>query len=138
MVTLPGKRHPDRAEPDRAEPDRAEPDRSEPDPAEPHRAREMAESFGADAERYDRARAAYPAEMIRRIVADAPGRRFLDVGCGTGIEGRQLTGEGGAVLGADPDARMAEVARRSFPVEVSAFEAWTPAGRTFDAVVSGM
>jgi len=98
----------------------------------------MAESFGADAERYDRARAAYPAEMIARIVAAAPGRRFLDVGCGTGIEGRQLGKEGCDVLGVEPDERMAEVARRSFPVEVSTFEAWEPAGRTFDAVVSGM
>jgi SAM-dependent methyltransferase len=38
------------------------------------------------------------------------------------------------VLGVEVDARMA--ASAEFPVEVSAFEAWEPAGRSFDAVVS--
>jgi len=38
----------------------------------------------------------------------------------------------------DPDARLAEFARHSgVEVEVSTFEAWEAAGRTFDAVVSG-
>jgi SAM-dependent methyltransferase len=42
------------------------------------------------------------------------------------------------VLGVDVDARMAELARqRGLDVEVAAFEAWDPAGRKFDAVVSG-
>ena len=42
------------------------------------------------------------------------------------------------MLGVDPDARMAEFARRTgVEVEVSTFEAWDPAGRTFDAVVAG-
>jgi hypothetical protein len=39
---------------------------------------------------------------------------------------------------AEVDARMAEWARRrGLEVEVAAFEAWDPAGRVFDAVVSG-
>jgi SAM-dependent methyltransferase len=43
------------------------------------------------------------------------------------------------VLGVEPDARMADFARRSgIEVEVSTFEAWDPADRTFDAVVAGM
>ena len=38
----------------------------------------------------------------------------------------------------DPDARMAEWARRhGTDVEVSTFEAWDPAGRVFDLVVAG-
>jgi SAM-dependent methyltransferase len=38
----------------------------------------------------------------------------------------------------DPDARLAESARHTgVEVEVARFEAWEPAGRTFDAVVSG-
>jgi SAM-dependent methyltransferase len=42
------------------------------------------------------------------------------------------------VLGVEPDARMADFATRSgLQVEVAAFEAWDPAGRTFDAVVAG-
>ncbi|WP_434975441.1 class I SAM-dependent methyltransferase [Streptomyces mesophilus] len=105
---------------------------------EPHRQRQMAESFGTDAARYDRARPRYPAEMIDRIVAQSPGRSLLDVGCGTGIAARQFQAAGCTVLGVEPDARMAGFARsRGLDVEVSAFETWDPAGRTFDTVVSG-
>ncbi|PXY31634.1 class I SAM-dependent methyltransferase [Prauserella muralis] len=110
-----------------------------PSPApEPHRHRQLAESFGIDPERYDRTRAAYPEAMIERIAAASPGPHFLDVGCGTGIEARQFRAAGRTVLGVEPDQRMADVARRAgFEVEVATFEAWEPAGRTFDAVVSG-
>ncbi|WP_410643888.1 class I SAM-dependent methyltransferase [Amycolatopsis sp. lyj-346] len=97
----------------------------------------MAESFGADAERYDRARPAYPRELVARIVAASPGADVLDVGCGTGIEARQFRAAGCRVLGIDPDARMAAFARRGgIDVEVATFEDWEPAGRTFDAVVA--
>ncbi len=103
-----------------------------------HAAREMAESFGADAGRYDRARPSYPAALIDRVVAGGPGPAVLDVGCGTGIEARQFQAAGCRVLGVDPDARMAEFARRTgVEVEVATFEAWDPAGRVFDAVVAG-
>ncbi|MEV0261887.1 class I SAM-dependent methyltransferase [Streptomyces sp. NPDC050617] len=108
---------------------------------EPHQHREMAESFGTDAERYDRARPRYPQALIDRIAEvrtgpdSAPG--VLDVGCGTGIAAQQFTAAGCAVLGVDADARMAELARRhGLPVEVSTFETWDPAGRTFDAVAA--
>ncbi|WP_410566657.1 class I SAM-dependent methyltransferase [Amycolatopsis sp. cmx-4-61] len=98
----------------------------------------MAESFGSDAERYDRARPAYPRELVDRIVAASAGTDVLDVGCGTGIEARQFRAAGCRVLGIDPDARMAGFARRSgLDVEVAKFEDWEPAGRTFDAVVAG-
>ncbi|MEV0086397.1 class I SAM-dependent methyltransferase [Saccharopolyspora sp. NPDC050642] len=98
----------------------------------------MAESFGVDPERYDQARPRYPDALVERIVAASPGRAVLDVGCGTGIEARQFQAACCAVLGVDPDARMAEFARRTgVEVEVATFEAWDPAGRTFDAVVAG-
>ncbi|MBU3061432.1 class I SAM-dependent methyltransferase [Nocardia sp. NEAU-G5] len=104
----------------------------------PHRARAMAESFGVDAARYDRARPPYPAELIERIVRTAPGRDVLDVGSGTGIAARQFRAAGCTVLGVEPDARMAEFARGTgVEAEVSTFEDWDPAGRTFDAVVAG-
>ncbi|WP_392667984.1 class I SAM-dependent methyltransferase [Streptomyces sp. LN785] len=109
----------------------------EPFPAEPHEARRMAESFGADAQRYDQARPGYPDALVTRIVAGSPGPDVLDVGCGTGIAARQFQAAGCAVLGVEPDARMADFARaRGLPVEVAAFEAWQPVGRTFDAVVA--
>ncbi|TCC47792.1 class I SAM-dependent methyltransferase [Kribbella capetownensis] len=99
----------------------------------------MAESFGVDAERYDRVRPRYPDALIRTLVEASPGNRVLDVGCGTGIVSRQLQAAGCEVLGVDVDERMAEFARRTgVEVEVSPFESWDPHGRTFDAVVAGM
>jgi SAM-dependent methyltransferase len=97
----------------------------------------MAESFGTDAQRYDQARPGYPDALVARIVAGSPGPDLLDVGCGTGIAARQFQAAGCAVLGVEPDARMADYARaRGLPVEVATFEAWQPAGRTFDAVIA--
>lgn len=100
----------------------------------------MAESFGGDAERYDRARPRYPDALVARIVAASPGPEVLDVGCGTGIAARQFTSAGCSVLGVEPDARMAEVARRpdaGVTVDVARFEEWEPGKRRFDAVVAG-
>ncbi|MGW6527937.1 class I SAM-dependent methyltransferase [Streptomyces venezuelae] len=106
--------------------------------SEPHRHRRMAESFGEDAERYDRARPRYPDALVRRIATTAPGPAVLDVGCGTGIVARQLRAAGCEVLGVEPDVRMADLARRfGTDVEAGTFEDWDPAARTFDAVVAG-
>src|SRR5262245_53401125 len=103
-----------------------------------HDHRDAAESFGTDAERYDRARPTYPQGLVDRIVAASPGPDVLDVGCGTGISSRQFAAAGCRVLGVDVDARMAEQARRAgLEAEVAAFEGWQPQGRTFDAVVAG-
>ena len=106
---------------------------------ESHQARELAESFGSDAERYDRARPRYPGPWWTGSSPPAPGPGLcLDVGCGTGIAARQFQAAGCRVLGVDPDARMAELARRrGLEVEVAMFEAWDSGGREFDAVVAG-
>ena len=66
----------------------------------------MAESFGTDAEGYDRARPGYPGALVERIIAGSPGPSVLDVGCGTGIAARQfqrtfVLAEGIEVVGAD-------------------------------------
>src|SRR5262245_27949123 len=113
-----------------------------PEPAEtpahqPHQLRQAAESFGVDAERYDRTRQRYPDALIQRIVAGGPGPNVLDVGCGTGIAARQFQAAGCTVLGVEPDERMAAFARdRDLAVEVANLEAWEPAGRRFDAVIA--
>lgn len=105
---------------------------------ESHKARDMAQSFGSDPERYDRARPSYPAALVERVIATSPGRDVLDVGCGTGIAARQFQAAGCVVLGIDPDLRMAGQARqRGLEVEVSSFEDWDPAGRAFDTVIAG-
>jgi SAM-dependent methyltransferase len=103
-----------------------------------HRARTIAESFGADPERYDRTRPHYPDELVARIVAASPGRSILDVGTGTGIAARQFQAAGCQVLGIEPDPRMAAFAQRSgVDTEVATFEEWDSAGRRFDAVIAG-
>ncbi len=103
----------------------------------PHLQRQVAEGFGADAGRYDRARPSYPADLVERIIAASPGRDVLDVGCGTGICARLFQAAGCRVLGVDPDPRMAGLARQGgTETEVARFEDWDPAGRTFDAVIA--
>jgi len=103
-----------------------------------HRERAVAESFGADAERYDRTRPRYPGELVARIVAASPGRSVLDVGTGTGIVAREFQAAGCQVLGVEPDRRMAAFARHSgVDTEVATFEEWESAGRHFDAAVAG-
>jgi SAM-dependent methyltransferase len=97
----------------------------------------MAESFGNDAEGYDRARPGYPDALVARIIAQSPGPDVLDVGCGTGIAARQFQAAGCTVLGVEPDARMAGFARaRGLPAEVATFEAWDPDHRRFDTVIA--
>jgi SAM-dependent methyltransferase len=104
---------------------------------EPSLQRQVAEGFGADAGRYDRARPTYPVDLVERIIAASPGREVLDVGCGTGISARLFQAVGCRVLGVDPDPRMAELARQGgTETEVAKFEDWDPAGRTFDAVIA--
>jgi SAM-dependent methyltransferase len=112
-----------------------------PDPAkdQPHRARRIAESFGADVERYDRTRPRYPQALVDKIMADIPGRDLLDVGIGTGVSARPFRAAEFRVLGVEVDARMAAFARQDgFDVEVAKFEDWDAAGRTFDLVIAGM
>lgn len=111
---------------------------------DPARARDVASSFGTDADRYDRARPRYPDALIEHVAGAArdvttrPRPLVLDVGVGTGIVARQLRAAGCDVLGVDVDDRMAEVARRDgTPVEIARFEEWDRAGRTADGITAG-
>src|SRR5882757_11563644 len=107
------------------------------DPDRSHTNRSRAESFGAGARAYDRARPSYPSALIDDVLADGP-RAVLDVGCGTGKLARLIAERGVPVLGVEIDERMAEVARaHGIDVEIGGFEAWDAAGRTFDLIVSG-
>lgn len=113
-----------------------------PDPSprsEPHRARQAAESFGADPARYDRTRPRYPRALVERIINASPGPEVLDVGIGTGVSAEPFREAGCRVLGIEVDPRMAAFARsRGFAVDVARFEDWEPAARRFDAVIAGM
>jgi SAM-dependent methyltransferase len=102
-----------------------------------HEDRARAESFGVDAELYDRARPSYPAELVDHLLEGALAS-VLDVGCGTGIVGALFAARGCKVLGVEPDERMARVARRrGLTVEVSGFEDWPGGKRRFDLLVCG-
>jgi SAM-dependent methyltransferase len=101
-----------------------------------HADRRRAESFGSDAQLYHRVRPRYPAALVEHLLAGGT-PRVLDVGCGTGIAAALLIERGCAVLGIEPDARMAAVARAAgIEVEVAHLEDWDPAGRTFELVTS--
>lgn len=107
-------------------------------PGEPHHRGDIAAGFGSDAERYDRARPRYPDRLADTVLDGWERSRVLDVGVGTGISALPFLDAGCCELGVDVDQRMAEVARRrGITVEVSRFEDWEPAARTFDLVISG-
>lgn len=102
-----------------------------------HQQAERARTFGEDAARYARARPGYPPEIAEELGA-APGLRVLDVGCGTGKAGALFAARGCDVLGLEPDARMAAVARDAgLPVEVATFEEWEDGGRRFSLLIAG-
>lgn len=101
-----------------------------------HANRRRAESFGAVAELYDRARPSYPPALLAALLAGGA-RRVLDVGCGTGIAAALFRASGCEVLGVEVDARMAAVAAaKGIAVEVAPFERWEDRGRRFDLVAS--
>ncbi len=102
-----------------------------------HEDRDRALSFGGVAALYDRARPAYPSELIDTLMALSP-TRVLDVGCGTGKAARLLVDRGCEVLGVEPDPSMAAIARgHGIPVEQATFERWESRGRKYDLLVSG-
>jgi SAM-dependent methyltransferase len=98
--------------------------------------RARAESFGAVADLYDRARPSYPSKLVDWLLADGA-RRVLDVGCGTGIASALFAARGCEVTGVEVDPRMAAIARsKGLEAEVSGFEDWQDRGRRFELVIS--
>ena len=101
--------------------------------------RSRAESFGLDAERYERCRPSWPPELIGRLTAEANEPWLaVDVGCGTGKVARLLVDNGWDVVGVEPDVRMAAVAaQRGLRVDVARFEDWVPSVHDAELVCAG-
>jgi SAM-dependent methyltransferase len=107
-----------------------------------------ASRFDAVAETYDAVRPGYPSEVFDAIRAyaerpDAPGPlRVLEVGIGTGQATAQMCARGWHVVGIEPGANLAAVARdrlaSSAPVEVltATFESVRVEPASFDVVAS--
>ncbi len=99
--------------------------------------RRRADSFGENAEQYDRVRPRYPESLVDFLLADGA-QRVLDVGCGTGITSRLFLARGCEVVGVEPDPRMAEVARRSGQrVEIGTVEDFDAGDLPFDLLIAG-
>lgn len=103
----------------------------------------LRETFNEDAERYDRARPRYPAQMFDDLAAGAAhGARVLEIGCGTGQATVALAERGYRVVAVELGSAMADVARRnlagfdSVEVVTAAFEDWPLPDEPFDLVFS--
>jgi SAM-dependent methyltransferase len=102
-------------------------------------------TFEQAPELYDRARPAYPPQVLDDLLAlarlTAPAR-LLEIGCGTGRATLPLAERGHAITCVELGEQLAAAARRKlagFPrVEVIAadFETWQPGDAPFDAVVA--
>jgi SAM-dependent methyltransferase len=103
-------------------------------------------SFDRAARLYDEARPGYPEALFADVVALSglpAGGSILEIGCGTGQATLPFAGRGFRMLCLDIGPELAAVAAeklRPFPnveVRAAAFEDFSPAGRTFDLVISG-
>lgn len=101
-------------------------------------------AFGRVAELYDRARPSYPAAAIDALLEYgrlAAGARIVEVGAGTGKATEMLAARGLQVVGVEPSAEMAALARVTLAdwpgvtLVGSTFEAWEPPEH-YAAVVS--
>ncbi|MDB5258953.1 MAG: SAM-dependent methyltransferase [Candidatus Taylorbacteria bacterium] len=74
-------------------------------------------NFGALSSEYESARRGYPAEVYEYLksLTKEENPRTLDLGCGTGLATRELKEFGFDVIGADKDAKMIEVAKKTNP-----------------------
>jgi SAM-dependent methyltransferase len=102
----------------------------------------LRETFDRDAELYDRARPGYPTALFEDLDALLPGRRLLEIGCGTGQATRVLAGRSYAVTCVELGEALATVARRrlaghdAVEIVVADFDSWPGPPSAFDGVVA--
>ena len=100
-------------------------------------------AFAEDAERYDRSRPGYPAELFDVLTAAVgEAARVLEIGCGTGQASVPLASRGFALTALELSEELAALARRkleefhSARVVVQSFEEWPLPPVGFDLVVA--
>lgn len=100
-------------------------------------------AFAENAERYDRSRPGYPAELFDVLTAAVgEAARVLEIGCGTGQASVPLASRGFALTALELSEELAALARRnlgeyhSARVVVQAFEEWPLPPVGFDLVVA--
>jgi SAM-dependent methyltransferase len=102
--------------------------------------------FGNVADLYDRTRPSYPPVLVDDVLELArptAGKRGLEVGTGTGKATIPFAERGLPVLGLEPSAPMAAIARRNcapYPgveIQETDFENWDPEGERFALVFAG-
>jgi SAM-dependent methyltransferase len=96
-------------------------------------------TFDAHAELYDAARPSYPDALIDGVLARTAPTHALEIGPGPGNATRSFAHRGIEIVAVEPGARLARLLRQRLAgarvtVEEATFEAWEPAGRTFDLV----
>jgi SAM-dependent methyltransferase len=98
-------------------------------------------SFDRIADEYDKIRPGYPRELYERIVsfgALTPAARVLEVGVGTGKATVPLAERGFAVVGLEPGAKLAAIARANLAgfarvsIHATSFEQWPVERAAFD------
>jgi SAM-dependent methyltransferase len=107
--------------------------------------RSLRDTFGEDAELYDRARPGYPPALVRALASGTglgPDSRVLEVGPGTGQLTVPLAELGCRITAVELGPSLAAMARRklrAFPhahVEVADFEQWPLPRELFDLMVA--
>lgn len=98
-------------------------------------------TFDYDTDLYARSRPAYPAELFDDLAELVPGRRGLEIGCGTGQATIPLAHRGFQITAVELGVNMAAAARQAtagLPVEVvnTGFEQWPLPDERFDLVLA--
>lgn len=97
-------------------------------------------TFNTIAGDYEARRPGYPDALFEDLAAIAPGRRALEVGCGTGKATRALAAAGWSLTALDPGPDMlAQAAARLGPDSgvrfvQGTFEGWEPGAEPFDLI----
>lgn len=106
---------------------------------------ERRSTFDKHPDSYERARPAYPVELVEdlgKLAEISPTSRILELGCGPGTLTRSLAEFGAEIVAIELGAQMAEAARRNLrqysrvTVVTSSFEEWSIPPRSFDLVVA--